>query len=99
MLWPVCRYNKPVLDQITGRATSTKSSEFSQCTIKSIPAGERTVSINEEEEEKEQQEMASVCSSCSHATEVKRRINLLVNKKGDVTELEMISVQTYSLNA
>ncbi len=42
--------------------------------------------------------MVSVCSSCSHATEV-NRMNLLVNKKGNVTELEMISVQAYSLNA
>lgn len=59
---------------------------------------ERTASINEEEEEEEEQEMVSVCSSCSQATEVKR-MNLLVDKKGDVTELEMISVQTYSRNA
>lgn len=55
----------------------------------------REVSINEEEEE---QEMVSVCSSCSQATEVKRK-TLLADTKGDVTELEMISVQTYSRNA
>lgn len=79
-----------------GRATSTKSSGFSQCTIKTIPAGERTFTINEEE--KIEQEMVSVRSSCSQATEVKR-MNLLVDKKVDVTELEMISVQRYSQNA
>lgn len=72
-----------------GRDTSTKSSGFSQCTIETILPVERTVIINEE---KEEQEMVSVCSSCSQATEVKRK-SLLADKKGDVTELEMISVQ------
>lgn len=75
--------------QIMGGASSTKSSGFSQSTIKTIPAGERAVSINDEEEKKDQQEMVSVCSSCSQVTEVKRT-NLLVDKKGDITELEMI---------
>lgn len=79
-----------------GRETSTKSSGFSQCTIETILPVERTVIINEEKEE--QQEIVSVCSSCSQATEVKRK-SLLADKKGDVTELEMISVQTYSRNA